>query len=144
MFPFFPFNFYARYPHYTYYNKNTNYSPNLCNKSSNISFKDFSKDLPDSDFMITDSTNNSNNITKNSKNAQKRSYKYNNNFAHINLDYLFNSDLEHPIVEFMGFKLYLDDLIILGLLFFLYKEDVHDEILFVILLLLLLSWRAIT
>jgi hypothetical protein len=73
-----------------------------------------------------DNENNSN--VGNFNGTQKRSYKS-----------LFNSDLEHPIVEFLGIKLYLDDLIILGLLFFLYKEDVHDEILFCILLLLLIS-----
>ena len=38
-----------------------------------------------------------------------------------------------------GQKLYLDDLIILALLFFLYKEDVKDDMLFILLILLLVS-----
>lgn len=49
------------------------------------------------------------------------------------------SNLEEPILEIVGIQLYLDDLIILGLLFFLYQEGVKDEILFISLVLLLLS-----
>ena len=49
------------------------------------------------------------------------------------------SDLEQPIFEILGISIYLDDLIILGLLFFLYTENVQDEILFITLILLLLS-----
>ena len=44
-----------------------------------------------------------------------------------------------PIFEIFGIKLFLDDLIILGILFFLYKEDVKDQYLFIALILLLLS-----
>lgn len=49
------------------------------------------------------------------------------------------SNLEQPIFEILGIYIYLDDLIILGLLFFLYTENVHDDILFMTLILLLLS-----
>lgn len=49
------------------------------------------------------------------------------------------SDSNQAIFEIFGIKLYLDDLIILGLLFFLYQQDVNDEILYVILFLLLFS-----
>ena len=49
------------------------------------------------------------------------------------------SDKEEPVLEISGQKLYLDDLIILALLFFLYKEDVKDDILFILLILLLVS-----
>lgn len=48
-----------------------------------------------------------------------------------------NSDSEY--IELFNMKFYSDDLLILCLLFFLYKENVHDEILYVILILLLLS-----
>ena len=41
--------------------------------------------------------------------------------------------------ELFGIKIYLDDLLIVTLLFFLYQEDVHDEALFIALILLLLS-----
>ena len=46
------------------------------------------------------------------------------------------SDSEQALFEFFGINLYLDDLIILGLLFFLYKEKVDDQFLYMILLLL--------
>lgn len=49
------------------------------------------------------------------------------------------SDPNQVILEILGIKLYLDDIIILGLLFILYTEEVKDEMLFICLLLLLLS-----
>lgn len=49
-----------------------------------------------------------------------------------------NSDVQ-PIFEIFGIKLFLDDLIILGILFFLYKEEVKDDMLYIILFLLLFS-----
>ena len=84
---------------------------------------------------------NKNNKSQNDNNNTKRNTKTStyNSFANINISALLNSDLNTPIVEILGIKLYLDDLIIIGLLFFLYKEEVQDEILFGILLLLLLS-----
>lgn len=50
-----------------------------------------------------------------------------------------SSNLDEPLFEILGFSLYLDDIIILGLLFFLYTEGVQDEMLFICLILLLLS-----
>lgn len=49
------------------------------------------------------------------------------------------SQKKEPLFELFGFQLFLDDLIILGLLFFLYNEGVNDEFLYIILILLLLS-----
>ena len=48
-------------------------------------------------------------------------------------------DIESPLFEILGIQLYLDDIIILGLLFFLYQEGVQDEMLYIALILLLLS-----
>ena len=42
-------------------------------------------------------------------------------------------------LDLFGIKLYFDDVLILSLLFFLYKEDVKDEGLFLALVLLLIS-----
>ncbi len=53
------------------------------------------------------------------------------------LPFFDNTDSEY--IELFNMKFYFDDLLILCLLFFLYKENVHDEILYVILILLLLS-----
>ena len=41
--------------------------------------------------------------------------------------------------EIFGIRLYFDDILILCLLYFLYKEDVHDEMLFFALILLLIT-----
>ncbi len=47
--------------------------------------------------------------------------------------------LNLPVFDIFGIKLYNDDLLIIGLLFFLYSENVHDDELFLVLLLLLLN-----
>lgn len=51
----------------------------------------------------------------------------------------FDSTTDQAIFEILGIKLYLDDLIILGILFFLYQQNVKDEMLYIILFLLLFS-----
>ena len=50
-----------------------------------------------------------------------------------------SSNSDQAIFEIMGIKLYLDDLIILGVLYFLYEQNVKDEMLYIILFLLLIS-----
>lgn len=149
LFPLFPFGYKRYSPYYTYYNMRQN---NINSSNCTIA-KSYISSTP-ANFSFINNSNNNNNLSCNqnennninnntninydhSKN-HKKSSKY-NHFANINFNSLFGSDLEHPIIEILGIQLYLDDLIILGLLFFLYKEDVHDEILFGILLLLLLS-----
>lgn len=54
------------------------------------------------------------------------------------LSFLQNSD-NSEYIEIFNFKFYFDDLLIICLLFFLYKEEVKDEFLYVALILLLLS-----
>lgn len=51
----------------------------------------------------------------------------------------FDSSTDQAIFEILGIKLYLDDLMILGILFFLYQQNVKDEMLYIILFLLLFS-----
>lgn len=79
-------------------------------------------------------------INSESKEIKKGSYKY-NFFGPISFINPFNESFNknEPVLEILGLKLYLDDLIILGLLFLLYTEDVHDDILFLTLILLLIS-----
>ena len=50
-----------------------------------------------------------------------------------------NNSEDDVFLELFGIKLYFDDVLILSLLFFLYKEDVKDEGLFLALVLLLIS-----
>ena len=79
---------------------------------------------------------------------------YNNNFSEdkFNNNIITNfaetsntpSSYELPpnkdfVLDLLGLKLYFDDVLILSLLFFLYKEDVKDEGLFLALVLLLIS-----
>ncbi len=75
--------------------------------------------------------------SKSSNREQKSSNAY--SFGPINFKNPFFNDIEEPIFEILGIQLYLDDIIILGLLFFLYQEGVQDEMLFIALILLLLS-----
>lgn len=51
-------------------------------------------------------------------------------------DSAFNSN---NCFEIFGIKLFFDDLLILALLFILYKEDVKDSSLYIVLILLLLN-----
>lgn len=80
-----------------------------------------------------------------SKKANSRSFIDNLNLGNMfknfnlpfNLDFI--SDSDSPILEVFGIELYIDDIIILCLLFILYKEETKDEMLFISLILLLLS-----
>ena len=60
-------------------------------------------------------------------------------FGPISFNNPFFGDLESPVFEVFGISLYLDDIIILGLLFFLYQEGVQDEMLYIALILLLVG-----
>ena len=46
---------------------------------------------------------------------------------------------DNGIIDIFGFKLHTDDLLILLILFILYKEDVKDKFLYIALILLLIS-----
>ena len=50
-----------------------------------------------------------------------------------------DKDLDSPFFNIFGINLYFDDILLISLIFFLYKEGVEDESLFVALILLLLS-----
>ncbi len=49
------------------------------------------------------------------------------------------SNLSSPILNIFGKALYYDDILLICIIFFLYKEEVKDESLFVALILLLLN-----
>ena len=127
-FPFFPFSYRNYYN--MYYSRNNKFSSNY-----NFQKEIANKELDDKNLEIKD-------IKvpplKRSFKHKKKSSKY-NPFANFNFSSLFSSNLEEPVLKILGMYLYLDDLLIIGLLFFLYTEGVQDEILFIILILLLLS-----
>lgn len=126
-FPFF------RFPYHNYYYPHPyNINPENTYKQENLkdyNYEETKKIEEDGDVKKD---------TKENVRYRKISSKH-NSFANVNLSNLFSSNLDEPILEILGIKLYLDDIIILGLLFFLYTEGVQDEILFITLILLLLS-----
>ncbi len=100
----------------------TNYNNDI---SQNINYKD------NTNFKNNNCENDKSKLTKN-----KSSKFY---LGPLVFDSSSFSDLEKPVLEILGLKLYLDDILIISLLYFLYEEDVKDETLFISLLLLLLS-----
>ena len=128
-FPFFRFPFYA-YPR--------NYSRNYYSKANTFE-RNNDKIGPYYDSNNTESHKEENRTQfDRKKEKEKKSSKYNSiGPILINTDGFSNK--EEPLIEFSGLKLYSDDLIILCLLFFLYKEDVKDDMLFILLILLLIS-----
>ena len=89
-------------------------------------------------------TNNDNHKPDNFKNINKNSNNYNNdnnnefskNTRNKNSESLYNPN---DYFEILGIKFHYDDILLICLIFFLYKEGVKDESLFVGLILLLLS-----
>ena len=114
-FPFYGFPRNPFLPGFSGYNYNNN--PNKTNTNLN-------KNLEEEN-SITNSTEFSNTIPSPNYNFYSNSSSFEND--------------EQAIFEFFGIKLFVDDLIILGLLFFLYREQSDDQILYIILLLLLFS-----
>lgn len=136
-FPFFrfPYNnyYYHYYPPYNLNNRNVTYNKeNLSNNLENTSNNQ--EDLQHMELV----TENSDRFNEHRKEHKKIPPKH-NSFANINFNNLLTSNLEEPIIEILGISLYLDDISIIGLLFFLYTEGVQDEILFITLILLLLT-----
>lgn len=98
--------------------KNINYNKNDKN--------DMRNDNWGNDYSRNDNLGN-NNIRKNSfsKNIQKKE--------------TLKEDDTDTLFEIFGIKLHSDDLLLICLIFFLYKEGVQDQYLFIALILLLLS-----
>ena len=72
----------------------------------------------------------------------KNNFKYNsykstpNNYSSSKID---NPKKENPIINILGINLYLDDILLLCLLFILYTENIKDDELFFTIILLLLT-----
>ena len=132
--PIFPF---YQYPYMNrYYSKNNVYSQeNSYNKQVNIEANNLNKD----NNTESDNFNNFSSVQASKHNyVQNKSSRY-SGFGPIHFQNPFSMDSDEPIIEILGISLYLDDIIILGLLFFLYQEGVKDYMLYLALILLLLS-----
>jgi hypothetical protein len=86
--------------------------------------------LPQKKFNPYKNTSNIQSENSYNNDKHKKTNKSNNSFINDKENYLF---------DLFGIKLYYDDILILCLLFCLYKEDVKDYNLFIALLLLLIS-----
>lgn len=128
-FPYFGFPY--QYPYYRYYNQNTHINSNISPIAS-------SNNKPDETSSIKYDSDIKENTEENFSSVQSnRSYSKSNSLFSFNFNGFLNSD--NPIINILGIDLYLDDIMILCLLFILYKEGIKDEMLFIALLLLLLS-----
>ena len=121
-YPFFSFPHFRRYANYY-----TPYSPYI---SQPINIQNHNS-------VNNDKILNKSNEIKKEKSSSKKApsgFNFLNNF--------FNQSDRNDKEEYfdlLGLKLYYDDLLLIGLIFFLYKEDVKDQYLFFALILLLLS-----
>ena len=115
--PYFSFPYYNRYSRYgyrpVYYNNSTHSNTHNIENSKNINNSNYRDDV---------------NTTK----------KINDNRDCLNTDICDNED-DVPMFEIFGIKLFFDDILLICLIFFLYKEEVKDQSLFISLILLLLS-----
>ncbi len=137
-FPFFP-HFYTR-PYYHYPQSSTgnvNYS--------NVADKNFSNNIISNKTSPNDINNKKNNFSKNylyNKIIHKNFSKGANFSGTLENTKSQNSEsvkTEDAIFEIFGIKLHYDDILLICLIFFLYKEGVKDEFLFLVLILLLIS-----
>ena len=121
--PFYPHFSPRRYSYYPHpINTNTGSSSNMrkANNSNNSHSNNIYKN---------DRTNNFANSLKNTKNKK----------ADDLTETSISSEKDDTIFEIFGIKLHSDDILLICLIFFLFKEGVQDEYLFISLILLLLS-----
>lgn len=85
-------------------------------------------------------TNISSGTSKNSVKEKSLPKKAPTGFSFLN-NFLHQEDRsdDEEFFNLFGLKLYHDDILLIGLIFFLYQEDVKDQYLFLALILLLLS-----
>lgn len=131
--PHFPPRRYSYYPHpinsstaiplNMRKNKNYNDSPSNIRKSNN------SSNIPFNNIYKNNETNHFTNYSKNANN--KKSNK--------STETSVSSEKDDTVFEILGIKLHSDDILLICLIFFLFKEGVQDEYLFISLILLLLS-----
>lgn len=108
-------------------NDNTKNEANINNDSFNLNTIEFNKNS-----SITDNNRNTAN-----KNGLLSLIPKNIGPISINIEGL--EDINKPLFDFLGIKLFLDDIIIICILIFLYQQKVQDESLYLILILLLVS-----
>ena len=146
-YPFFGFPSYRRYykapfsPNNNYMNNKNDYSNSNLNQNINIS-TNTNRNSYNSSFRNKSQNNNQNQNNKHNNNENNynnaNQYKLDTNLRN-NTSTSQNLDSDEEFFDFFGIRLASDELLILALLFFLYKEEAKDPYLYISLLLLLLS-----
>lgn len=134
-YPFFSFPHFGKYPHY-YPSRtpivkqpisNKIYSPSSYARPINANRTSLHKE--------PNCESSKNNVKeKSSPKKAPTGFSFLNNFLHQE-----DREDEEELFNLFGIKLYHDDILLIGLIFFLYQEDVKDQYLFFALILLLLS-----
>lgn len=134
-YPFFSFPHFRRYP--SYYPAQYPYArqPLQQQKQDSLNFNSKLEPYRNHEVGQSKKSNNSN------------GQKANSSFKKSSSGFSFLGNLlnqedrgdDEEYFDLFGIKLYNDDLLLIGLIFFLYKEDVKDQYLFFALILLLLS-----
>lgn len=128
------------FPYPNYYRRPYPYKPvSNINQDTNKSI--YENVINHSDTKVSSKDNEENSNTRvlgENKQNEKISPKR-NSFTNFNISSLFSSNLDEPVLEILGISLFLDDILIICLLFFLYTEGVKDDMLFICLILLLLG-----
>ena len=128
IFPFFQYPYMNKYySRNNIYSQRNNYDKFISNENNNV--------IDNSDI---NNTLNNKVETNTMDKIQNKSSRY-TGFGPIHFQNPFSMNNEEPIIEILGISLYLDDIIILALLFFLYQEGVKDYMLYLALIMLLLS-----
>ena len=130
-YPFFSFPHFNRYPYYTNYVNSVKDSNRLPSY-----YKTYDKSLKNKNGRnIKESARQqSNRKEENDQLKTKSGFSFIDHFLHQE-----DRKQDEKYFEILGIKLYNDDILLLCLIFFLYKEDVKDPYLFIALILLLLS-----
>lgn len=151
--PFFSTFYPKHYSQYTYINKSNTYNnsnKNLNNKySSDYSSAPYTQNTPIYDnSKYRPKPNNGNFSSLYMKQRDEYKTPKINSHNQINVNSVFDSHKSDTLesvrkddflFEIFGIKFYQDDLLLIGLIFFLYTEGVKDDFLFIALILLLLS-----
>lgn len=147
-YPFFSFPHFRKYPYYSNY---VNHSRNVANfpsmQSPSYSSSKVSLEKKEPTFYhhdhyysrLQDEYSRKKSELENKK-EENGSKKAKTGFSFLD-HFLHQEDRkdDEKYFEILGLKLYDDDILLLCLIFFLYKEDVKDPYLFIALVLLLLS-----
>ncbi len=127
-YPFFSFPYFRRYP----------VNPNMYYNRSSLAVAP-SKQNP---YDFSQGTKGSNNEKKHKPSTENKTTNSKASYGFNFLDSFFHQTdrgEDESYFDLFGLKLYNDDLLLIGMIFFLYKEDVKDQYLFIALILLLLS-----